>query len=107
MPDLHSHAFQRAFAGLTEWRGPAPDSFWSWRRRMYALANRMTPEALEAIALWVYLEMLDAGCASVCEFLSLHYGAGGRPYADTATMALALLRAEAAFVRARAQLLQA
>ncbi|MCD2513891.1 formimidoylglutamate deiminase [Comamonas endophytica] len=93
MPNVHSHAFQRAFAGLTEWRGKAPDSFWSWRRRMYAFANRITPEALEAIALWVYLEMLDAGYTSVCEFHYLHHDAGGRPYADDATMSLALLRA--------------
>jgi hypothetical protein len=50
MPNLHSHAFQRAFGGLTEFRGQAQDSFWSWRKLMYGFANRMTPEALEAIA---------------------------------------------------------
>lgn len=93
MPNLHSHAFQRAFAGLAEFRGPAPDSFWSWRQRMYAFANRITPEALEAIAVWLYLEMLEAGYTSVCEFHYLHHGADGKPYADDATLSLALLRA--------------
>jgi len=93
MPNLHSHAFQRAFAGLTEWRGAAPDSFWSWRQRMYGFANRITPEMLESIAVWLYLEMLEAGYTSVCEFHYLHHDLGGKPYADDATMALALLRA--------------
>lgn len=93
MPNLHSHAFQRAFGGLTEFRGQAQDSFWSWRNLMYGFANRMTPEALEAIATWLYLEMLEAGYTSVCEFHYVHHDAGGRPYADDATLSLALLRA--------------
>ncbi|WP_159916431.1 formimidoylglutamate deiminase [Pantoea sp. 18069] len=93
MPNLHSHAFQRALAGLTELRGPAPDSFWGWRQRMYAFANRITPESLEAIAVWLYLEMLEAGYTSVCEFHYLHHAEGGKPYADDATLSLALLRA--------------
>lgn len=93
MPNLHSHAFQRAFGGLTEFRGQAQDSFWSWRQLMYGFANRMTPEALEAIATWLYLEMLEAGYTSVCEFHYLHHDTGGKPYADDATLALALLRA--------------
>ena len=93
MPNLHSHAFQRAFGGLTEFRGQAQDSFWSWRNLMYGFANRMTPEALEAIATWLYLEMLEAGYTSVCEFHYVHHDLGGKPYADDATLSLALLRA--------------
>lgn len=93
MPNLHSHAFQRAFAGLTEWRLPAADSFWTWRQRMYEFAQRITPESLEAIAVWLYLEMLEAGYTSVCEFHYLHHAEGGQPYADDATLSLALLRA--------------
>ena len=93
MPNLHSHAFQRAFGGLTEFRGQAQDSFWSWRNMMYGFANRMTPEALEAIATWLYLEMLEAGYTSVCEFHYVHHDLGGKPYADDATLSLALLRA--------------
>ena len=93
MPNLHSHAFQRAFAGLTEYRGQAEDSFWSWRNLMYRFAQRITPESLEAIATWLYVEMLEAGYTSVCEFHYVHHDTDGRPYADDATLSLALLRA--------------
>ena len=93
MPNLHSHAFQRAFAGLTEYRGQAEDSFWSWRNLMYRFAARITPESLEAIATWLYVEMLEAGYTSVCEFHYVHHDQGGTPYADDATLSLALLRA--------------
>ncbi len=97
MPNLHSHAFQRAFAGLTEYRSEsgaaAQDSFWSWRTLMYRFAARLTPGQLEAIALGLYVEMLEAGYTSVCEFHYVHHDTDGQPYADDATMALALLRA--------------
>lgn len=93
MPNLHSHAFQRGFAGLTEFRGQAQDSFWSWRNLMYGFANRLTPQALEAIATWLYLEMLEAGYTSVCEFHYVHHDMGGKPYANDAELSLALLRA--------------
>ncbi|AMM24632.1 formimidoylglutamate deiminase [Variovorax sp. PAMC 28711] len=93
MPNLHSHAFQRAIAGLTEYRGEAQDSFWSWRTLMYRFASRLGPEQLEAIALGLYVEMLEAGYTSVCEFHYVHHDADGRPYADDATLALALMRA--------------
>lgn len=93
MPNLHSHAFQRAFAGLTEYRANSQDSFWSWRQLMYRFAAHITPESLEAIATWLYVEMLEAGYTSVCEFHYLHHGPDGRPYADDAALAHALLRA--------------
>ena len=93
MPNLHSHAFQRAFAGLTEYRGESQDSFWSWRNLMYRFAARITPESLEAIATWLYVEMLEAGYTSVCEFHYVHHDQDGTPYADDATLSLALLRA--------------
>ncbi|BFO55662.1 formimidoylglutamate deiminase [Acidovorax sacchari] len=93
LPNLHSHAFQRAFAGLTEFRAASDDSFWSWRDLMYRFAARMSPEALEAIATWLYVEMLEAGYTAVCEFHYLHHAEDGRPYADDAEMSLALLRA--------------
>jgi len=93
MPNLHSHAFQRAFAGLTEYRGTAHDSFWSWRDLMYRFAARIGPEQLQAIATWLYVEMLEAGYTSVCEFHYLHHDEGGQPYADDATLSHALLRA--------------
>lgn len=93
MPNLHSHAFQRAFVGLTEYRAESQDSFWSWRNLMYRFASRITPESLEAIATWLYVEMLEAGYTSVCEFHYVHHDQGGTPYADDATLSLALLRA--------------
>ena len=93
MPNLHSHAFQRAFAGLTEYRAESEDSFWSWRDLMYRFASRITPESLEAIATWLYVEMLEADYTSVCEFHYVHHDADGTPYADDATLAHALLRA--------------
>lgn len=93
MPNLHSHAFQRGFAGLTEYRGQSQDSFWSWRDLMYRFAGRLSPESLEAIATWLYVEMLEAGYTSVCEFHYVHHDQGGKPYADDACLSLALLRA--------------
>ncbi len=93
VPNLHSHAFQRAFAGLTEFRGAAQDSFWSWRTLMYRFAAKISPEQVEAIATWLYVEMLEAGYTSVCEFHYLHHDADGRSYADDAELSLALLRA--------------
>ena len=99
MPNLHSHAFQRAFAGLTEHRGDASsrnasaDDFWSWRSSMYRFAARLTPAQLEAVAFGLYVEMLEGGYTSVCEFHYVHHDIGGRPYADDATLALALLAA--------------
>ncbi|RYF79934.1 MAG: formimidoylglutamate deiminase [Comamonadaceae bacterium] len=97
MPNLHSHAFQRAIAGLTEYRGQSveggQDSFWSWRTLMYRFASRIGPEQLEAIALGLYVEMIEAGYTAVCEFHYVHHDRDGRPYADDATLALALMRA--------------
>ena len=93
MPNLHSHAFQRAFAGLTEYRAESQDSFWSWRNLMYRFAAHITPESLEAIATWLYVEMLEAGYTSVCEFHYLHHDQRGQPYADDAELSHALLRA--------------
>lgn len=95
MPNLHSHAFQRAFGGLTEFRGQAQDSFWSWRSLMYRFAAAITPDQFEAIATGLYVEMLEAGYSSVCEFHYVHHDVDGRPYADDAELAQRLLRAAA------------
>jgi len=93
MPNLHSHAFQRAFSGLTEYRHQTQDSFWSWRTLMYRFAALLTPEQVEAIACWLYVEMLQAGYTSVCEFHYVHHDQDGRPYEDDATLARCLLNA--------------
>ena len=95
MPNLHSHAFQRAFGGLTEYRGAAQDSFWSWRSLMYRFVAAITPDQLEAIATGLYVEMLEAGYTSVCEFHYVHHDHDGRPYADDMDLSMCLLRASA------------
>jgi formimidoylglutamate deiminase len=85
--NLHSHAFQRAMAGLTETRGPeGRDSFWTWRARMYAFLEALTPDDVEAIAAQVFVETLEAGYAAVGEFHYLHHGPGGAHYDDIAEM---------------------
>ncbi|WGS51277.1 formimidoylglutamate deiminase [Paraburkholderia sp. D15] len=87
MPNLHSHAFQRAMAGLTEYRANATDNFWSWRDLMYRFAARIAPEGLAAIAQWLYIEMLKAGYTSVCEFHYVHHTQDGSHYANQAELA--------------------
>src|ERR1700761_3457065 len=87
MPNLHSHAFQRGIAGLTERRGPEGDSFWTWRELMYQFVERIDPEDLEAIAALAYAEMLECGFTQVGEFHYLHHDRGGVPFLDPAEMA--------------------
>lgn len=91
--NAHSHAFQRAIAGLTERASKAGDDFWSWRDRMYRAALRITPAQLEAIAAQLYAELLQGGYSHVCEFHYLHNDTDGRPYADPLELSLALVRA--------------
>jgi formimidoylglutamate deiminase len=87
MGNLHSHAFQRAMAGLAEMRGPGDDSFWSWRNVMYRFALSMTPDQVEAVAAKLYVEMLEAGFTRVGEFHYLHHDKDGGHYADIGEMA--------------------
>ena len=85
--NIHSHAFQRAMAGLTERRGPDPhDTFWTWRQLMFRFLDRLTPDHVEAIAAFVQMEMLEAGYAANAEFHYLHHQPGGLPYSDLAEM---------------------
>lgn len=93
MPNLHSHTFQRAMAGLTETLGDPADSFWSWRTLMYRFAQRLQPRHLQAIGRHLYIEMLKAGYTSVCEFHYVHHGADGQPYANPAELSLRVVRA--------------
>ncbi|CAN7425147.1 formimidoylglutamate deiminase [Devosia sp. LjRoot16] len=95
VPNLHSHAFQRAMAGLTERRGPGEDSFWSWRTQMYRFALSMTPDDVEAVAAQLYVEMLEAGFSRVGEFHYLHHDVDGRPYGNIAEMAERIAAASA------------
>ena len=94
--NAHSHAFQRAIAGMAERVGTVggeQDNFWSWRDRMYSAALRIRPQQLEAIATLLYAELLQAGYTQVCEFHYLHNDVTGRPYANPLEMSLALVRA--------------
>ena len=86
MPNLHSHAFQRGFAGLAEVRGPDRDSFWTWRDQMYRFALEMTPEQVEDVAFLLQVEMLEAGFTRVGEFHYLHHDRDGSPYDDIGEM---------------------
>jgi formimidoylglutamate deiminase len=76
MANLHSHAFQRAMAGLTELRGAPDDDFWSWRELMYRFVERITPEQAQVIAHFLYIEMLRQGYTAVAEFHYVHHPAG-------------------------------
>ncbi len=95
MPNLHSHAFQRAMAGLAERAGGGEDSFWTWREVMYGFLARIAPEEVEAIAAQLYVEMLKGGYTAVGEFHYLHHGPDGQPYVDRAEMARRTLAAAA------------
>jgi formiminoglutamate deiminase len=87
LPNVHSHAFQRGLAGLTERRGPRDDSFWTWRELMYRFVERIGPEELEAISALAFAEMLEAGFTHVGEFHYLHHDPDGRAYADPGELA--------------------
>lgn len=98
MPNLHSHAFQRAMAGLAERTAPASgsatqDDFWSWRRAMYGFVSALTPDDVEAIATQLYVEMAEAGYTAVAEFHYLHNAPDGSPYADRAELSRRIQRA--------------
>lgn len=93
MPNLHSHAFQRGMAGLSERRGASADSFWTWREVMYRFLDRLDPDDVQAIAAQAFLEMLEGGFTALAEFHYLHHAADGRAYADIAAMAGAVAAA--------------
>ncbi|MDE2263698.1 MAG: formimidoylglutamate deiminase [Gammaproteobacteria bacterium] len=87
LPNLHSHAFQRAIAGLTERRGPSEDSFWTWRELMYRFVERIDPDQLQAVTTLAFAEMLEAGFTRVGEFHYLHQDKSGVPFADPGELA--------------------
>ncbi|MCK0101589.1 formimidoylglutamate deiminase [Pseudohalocynthiibacter sp. F2068] len=86
LANLHSHSFQRAMAGMTEFRAAGRDSFWTWRDLMYRFLDRLTPDQIEDIAALVFMEMQEAGYASVGEFHYVHHQPGGTPYDDLAEL---------------------
>ncbi|MDO5657045.1 MAG: formimidoylglutamate deiminase [Paracoccus sp. (in: a-proteobacteria)] len=96
MANLHSHAFQRAMAGLSEAKGPEPrDTFWTWRQIMFRFLDHLTPDDVEIIAALVQMEMLEAGYATNVEFHYLHHQPGGRAYDDMAEMSARIVAAAA------------
>jgi formimidoylglutamate deiminase len=95
LANIHSHAHQRAMAGLAEISGPGEDSFWTWREAMYRFALKIGPDELEAIAAQLYVEALKAGFTSIGEFQYLHHAPDGRPYDNPAELSLRCLQAAA------------
>ncbi len=95
IPNIHSHAFQRVMAGLTEHKVSAVDTFWTWRETMYRFANAVSPEDLNHIAAQLYIEMVKMGYTSVAEFHYLHHQADGKPYNRLGELSYAILDAAA------------
>jgi formimidoylglutamate deiminase len=95
LSNLHSHAFQRGLAGRTEQvtSERAEHNLWTWREQMYRFVDRLTPEDYEAIASLAYLEMLEFGFTSVCEFHYVHHQSGGDSYDNPAEMSDRLIAA--------------
>ncbi|MGZ3628249.1 MAG: formimidoylglutamate deiminase [Ktedonobacteraceae bacterium] len=91
--NAHSHVFQRALRGHTHRPLSKQDSFWTWRRAMYAEAQKLDPEVIYALALKTYREMLAAGYTSVGEFHYVHHQLDGQPYADPNVMSEAVIQA--------------
>ena len=103
--NVHSHAFQRAMAGLAERSAAAPDplapeaaaasqdSFWTWRQVMYRFLAALTPDDVQVIATQLYIELLAHGYTTVTEFHYLHHDPSGQPYAQPAELALRLIEA--------------
>ena len=91
--NTHSHVFQRALRGHTHRPLSRQDTFWTWRRSMYAEAQHLNPDTLYEKALTTYREMLGAGYTSVGEFHYVHHQPGGRPYDDPNAMSEAIIQA--------------
>ena len=95
IPNVHSHAHQRAMAGLGERAGDTADSFWTWRKVMYHYLERIQPQHLFHISAQLYLEMLKVGYTCVGEFQYLHHDINGQPYDNRAEMSLQCMNAAA------------
>ncbi len=96
LPNLHSHTFQRGMAGLAERRGDQEDNFWTWRQVMYHFLGVLTPDDIETIAAFAFIEMLECGFTSVAEFHYLHNAPDGRPYDNPAELAERIIAAASA-----------
>ncbi|MDE8345257.1 MAG: formimidoylglutamate deiminase [Acidocella sp.] len=95
--NLHSHSFQRAISGLTEYRDAATNTanFWTWRDMMYRFALAMDPDDVEAVATLAFIEMLESGFTSVLEFHYLHHAPDGGHYTNIAELSSRIAAAAA------------
>ncbi len=96
IPNLHSHSFQRAMAGMTEYRAKDRESFWTWRDLMFSFLEHLKPEDIMAIAAMSFLEMQKAGYASVGEFHYIHHAQSGKHYANLGELSHKIM--EAAYI---------
>ena len=95
LPNLHSHSFQRAMAGMSEYRAKDRESFWTWRELLYRFLDQLGPDDFKAIAAMAFMEMQKAGYGSVGEFHYVHHQHRGRPYDDIAELSIRILEAAA------------
>jgi formimidoylglutamate deiminase len=93
MVNLHSHAFQRSIAGLSEYRGNPQDSFWSWRDIMYRFVEQFSADDFHVIASQLYIEMLKSGYTSCVEFHYTHHQADGSHYDEVAELSIQVMEA--------------
>lgn len=93
LPNLHSHTFQRAMAGMTETRGESADSFWTWRDLMYRFLQHLTPDDIESIAAFAFMEMQEQGFGACAEFHYIHHAAGGARYAASSELSQRIMAA--------------
>ena len=91
--NAHSHAFQRALRGYTQCRGSKTDSFWTWRKSMYQLVEKLTPEDIYHISAICFSEMLLSGITTVGEFHYLHHNKNGKAYQNANELGIQVLRA--------------
>lgn len=91
--NLHSHSFQRAMAGMTEFRAKGRESFWTWRDLMYRFLDHLTPDQIGAIAALAFMEMQKSGYGAVGEFHYIHHAPGGKNYADRAELSNQIMEA--------------
>ena len=95
LANLHSHSFQRAMAGMTEYRAHDRESFWTWRTLMYRFLDHLSPDHIAAIAALTFMEMQKAGYAAVGEFHYVHHQPGGQAYDNPAELSLQIIQAAA------------
>ena len=95
LANLHSHSFQRAMAGMTEYRAQDRESFWTWRTLMYRFLDHLSPDHIAAIAALTFMEMQKAGYAAVGEFHYVHHQLGGQAYDNPAELSLQIIQAAA------------